>query len=374
LKLISRLDVGSKNWDELVNLSPDGSMFSLFGWQDLIISVTQWGLVDFSFGLTDNGILVAVVPLQFNTYTGKMQSSGWGGSGPVILKLLKGKTRERVMSHALELCLSFSRNCGASSFEFSLQPTIQTCIENNWAVNKFVFYGFEDLSEIAQIIDLRKPTDELWKDLSYDARRQIRIAREKGYLVKRLNWRDELDNYYNLHQETYKRTGATPHPKAYFSGIMSITAEAGYSVLWGALSADGRIVAYHNAAWFSPGGCYHTGCSLTEAGENGVGYLLLWEAMLGAKESGLNWYDCGTISPNSSDMKQRNITTFKTKFGGDPHRVIIAKILLDTGKWTKLSTLIKEIIPSFMKIPLRRVLRIYLKSLSTFKLGKQKLK
>jgi hypothetical protein len=303
-------------------------VFSLFGWQDLILVVQQWGLEEFSFGLRENGKLVAAVPLQFNPHNGSMSSSGWGGSGPVLLGSLTGKIRQRVMQAALDHCVDFARERGASHFDLSLNPVTRTSIDSAWGVNPFSFYGFDDRSGLSQVIDLDPSVDELKAGLTADARRQIRIAQEHGYTVERADWGSQLDRYYALHRDTYQRTGVQPHPKEYFAGLATYMAPSNHSVLWLARSREGEPVAYHNAAWFGEGGYYHTGCSAKTANDLGVSYILFWEALLGAKAAGLRWYDCGAIFPNATESKQRGLTTFKTKFGGEAHRLFKAEVKL----------------------------------------------
>jgi hypothetical protein len=52
---------------------------------------------------------------------------------------------------------------------------------------------------------------------------------------------------------------------------------------------------------------------------------------MGAKASGLRWYDCGAIFPGkSATQKQKGLTIFKTKFGGQPHRLFAAEIDLQS--------------------------------------------
>lgn len=171
------------------------------------------------------------------------------------------------------------------------------------------------------MIDLSKSEDELWADLTSDARRQIKQAREAGLLVERVDWAQHLDRYYELHVATYTHTGVSPHPRAYFAGITGHTAPSGHSVLWGVSTPAGELVAYHNAAWFGAGAYYHTGCSADYSGFSGASYLLFWEAMLGARRAGIRWYDCGAVFPGkTSSEKQKGLSTFKTKFGGQPHR------------------------------------------------------
>jgi len=325
LVMLTRADIDREKWDGLVSGSPDGWVFSLYGWQELILAVADWCLEDFSFGVVESGRLVAVVPLQFDPRSGRMASSGWGGSGPVIATGVRLQDHARIVRVALDHCLHQAQVCQASVLEMSCSPVTGTATENRWGVNPFLFYGYEDISILSQVVDLRRSEEELWNDLSGDARRQIRKAEQAGTTVDRVVWADSLEDYYRLHQETYRRTHVTPHPFAYFQGIAHAMGAMGHSVLWRACAFDGTILAYHNSAWFNRGGYYHTGCSVEHVAEQGAGYLLFWKALLGAKEAGLWWYDCGAIFPNATDAKQKGLTTFKTKFGGEAHRAFQAK-------------------------------------------------
>lgn len=349
IQIIQRMNIAAPAWDEVVTSSPDGWVFSLYDWQDLILNVRQWGLVDFSFGLQEDGKFVAVIPLQFNPYNDTISSSGWGGSGPVLSNKLIGKNRKRVIQLALNHCEAEAKRCNAALLDFSVSPVTKTSLQSLWGVNPFVFYGLQDCSELSQVIDLSYSEDQLWAEISADARRQIRIAREKGCVIKRLNWIESVDQYYELHCETYQRTGVEPHPKEYFGGIANYIAPKDYSVLWGAYSGDGEIQGYHNAAWFGEGGYYHTGCSTAQANQSGINYLLFWEAIMGAKSAGLRWYDCGAIFPNAKDSKQHGLTTFKTKFGGEAHRLFRSQLPIQKSGITPSTVSIRECLALLLK-------------------------
>lgn len=322
---VSRADIAAAEWDDLVCGSADGWSYGLHGWQDLILRVEPWGLREHSFALRENGKLVAVVPLQFNANTGLMASSGWGGAGPILAGGLAPKSRRRIMDAALSQSVEMARQAGAAAFEISLMPVTLTCLTAAWGVNPLVLHGMEDVSGLSQVIDLTASEETLWQGLSADARRQVRLARDAGYHVERVDWLLSLDQYYALHCETYHRTGVSPHPREYFAGIAGSMAPDGYAALWCVRDAEGTAVGFHNDVWFRKAAYYHTGCSASGRGVSGAGYLLFWEAMKGARAAGIEWYDCGAVFPNADDPKQRGLTTFKTKFGGEMHRLFRAR-------------------------------------------------
>jgi len=323
--VLSRDAVGKLEWDTIVRASPDGWTFALYEWQELILQVERWGLQDLSFAMQENGKLIAVVPLQLNPHSGIAASSGWGGAGPILVAGLTPKARRRVMDEALSQSAEIALRAGASAFEVTLMPVTKTSLTAAWGVNPLALSSFEDVSGLSQVIDLSVSEELIWQGFSSDARRQIRLAQDAGYCVERVDWLESLDHYYALHCETYVRTGVPPHPRSYFAGIAERMAPRGNAALWCVRDKDGTAVAYHNDSWFGEAAYYHTGCSATGSATSGSGYLLFWEAMLGARRSGILWYDCGAVFPGTDNSKQQGLTTFKTKFGGETHRLFRAR-------------------------------------------------
>lgn len=302
-------------------------MFSLAGWIDCVNGVSQWRLDDHSFCVFDGNELVGVLPLHFSRSDKILCSGGWGGSGPVLASFLSLKKRRKVVRAMVEHVSGIGVELDAHAFDFWMSPTTRTSREARWGVNPFVEFGLEDVSGVSCVVDLNFSEDELWKGLSKTARHAVRNAREAGYVVEQVKWSEHLDSYNDLHRQTYIRTGVEPHPKDYFRGIESMSSREGSYVLWAARKEGGDIVAYHNAAFFDDGGMYVTGCSNAQALETGANYLLFWNAMLGMGQLGCRWYDCGEIFPSAeTGSKAAGLTTFKQKFGGEPHRFFKSRI------------------------------------------------
>lgn len=319
--------VTSQQWDDLVRSSPDGWPFALTNWRKVILSVQEWQLQDHSFALAENGQLSAVVPLQLDTRSGVLGMTGWGGCGPIVAAGLEGSARDAVIGSAMTTVEGIAEQTGARSLRFSIPPVTQSAIENVQGVNSLAYHGLQglqDLSGIAQVIDLSVDEPVLWRGLSETARQTVRKAEKAGVAVRRADWSSAVDDYYRVHIENYRRTGVEPHPKTYFAGIAREMGSGGYSVLWVARTAGGQPIAFHNDMHFGSGAWYHTGCSLAAALDNGANYLLFWHAMMGAKAAGHRWYDCGEIFPQGGNTKQNGLTLFKTRFGGRPHRFLKA--------------------------------------------------
>ncbi|EFO33989.1 hypothetical protein TRICHSKD4_0593 [Roseibium sp. TrichSKD4] len=325
-EVITRSDITQVKWDKLVCGSPDGWVFSLWGWQELILAVPRWGLEDYSFGVMSAGQLIAVVPLQYNPSAAALMSSGWSGSGPILKAGISAKQRTSTLRYIVDHCERLARACGASKVIYAVSPVTQTSLCQSWGVNWFEMLGMRDTSRLSQVIDLSQTENQLWSNLSNLAKRKIKKSKKHGYYVERVNWLDHVEKYYEIHTQTYQRTGVVPHPKEYFAGIASNLANDGYSILFRALDSEGNTCAFHNMARFQEGAYYHTGCSTPTAAEAGGNYMLFWNAMLEAKKIGVRWFDAGWIFPHGASEKQKGLTHFKTRFGGQVHRSFFAEL------------------------------------------------
>ncbi len=311
-------------WDAAVAISDDTWMFHTTRWIEMTASV--WPLDNRYFTARKNGRMVGGFALQVapggrrpwirpRAYSTKM-----GTGGPFAVKGLGAKARERTFLALNEAVLARGREQRLGGLECSLPPLAPKSMGNVRGINPLVALGWNDISTHTQIVDLSLPVPELESALSRLTRRKIKRSSAEGYTVAQEDWGKSLDEYYQVHQETYHRTGASPHPKAYFDAIAGQFAPQGNAVLWVCRNSAGEPVAFYNCARFAEGAVSWTACSRTGHGEAGVNYLLLWRSMLGAKEEGFRWYEVGEIFPGTSDEKLKGLSTFKSKFGGELYR------------------------------------------------------
>lgn len=313
-------------WDALVRSSPDGWAWGLYDWQDVALSYERLGLQDRGFALSAPSGLVAVMPLHIIPAERRLASSGFGIAGPMLAPGLSERQRRKVLTALFDAVFEIARNEECVAIDVGASPVCTSSLESRWGVNPFLEFGFRDVSEVTRIIDLRDDVQTLYAALSDDAKQKIKRAENLGYRVSRASWPDLLDDYYRVHRETYHRTGVLPHERSYFEGIANKMAASGYSQLWAGFGPDGRPVAFHNAARFNQAGYYHTGCSETACLDSGVNFLLLWRAILGAKEDGCSWYEVGHVFPGVAEGKSRGLTVFKSKFGGKMHRHFLGRL------------------------------------------------
>lgn len=328
MKFVSIDRLAPEAWDDLVRRSPDGWCWGTHAWQRLVVDVPRWRFQECGFGVELDGRLVAVVPLHFQPDVRYLASSGWGLTGPILAPGLPSRLERRIMAGIFEECRHIGAERGALWLEAGMRTATQRSLASRWGVNPLVFFGFTDESQHSKVINLRLDEERLWADLSDKARQPIRKARREGYSVQRVEWREMLDIYYDIHCETYTRTGVPPHPREYFSGIADRMAPAGYNTLWAGVAPDGEIVAFHNTARFQNVGYYHTGCCRTAPLASGVNYLLVWSAILGLRQENGTWYEVGEVFPGVTAGKEYGLSLIKSRFGGEVHRSFRGKFSL----------------------------------------------
>ncbi|WP_161539643.1 GNAT family N-acetyltransferase [Paramagnetospirillum kuznetsovii] len=292
----------------------------------MVSDVTAWHVLDLSFGAVENGALVAAVPLSFSPDGGCLASPWFGASGPVIAEGLHWRQQRRLLVAIMDRVRQLAAEHGARSVEFSLSPTSPRSLANRWGINPLAAFGLKDVSTQSRLIDLTLGEAALWEGLSKDSRYQVRRARAAGYTVERRPWGEMLDDYYRTHVETYQRTGASPHPKAYFDGVARLMAAQGRAELWVGLAAGKTPVAFQNIARFDGRFKYWTGCSSGEHLDSGVNYLLMWSAIASAATENGQWFEMGETFPGEVSSKNAGLTTFKSKFGGEDHRSFKGRI------------------------------------------------
>ena len=236
--------------------------------------------------------------------------------------------RAWIIAEALCEAMKRSAASGAVRLDIASSPVTRRAISGDGDNRAYVASGFVDRSLRSQVIALNLSEQDIWMGFSKTARNLVRRAEKAGYRVEQVDWEANLDTYYDMHTETYTRTGVTPHPKSYFRGIAKHIAASGSARLFAILTPAGEPIAFHNMAVLGQGAYYHTGCSREIAANEGVGYLLMFGAISAARSSGIARYDCGWIFPEAREGKQKGLTLFKTRFGGKPRQSFRAELSL----------------------------------------------
>ncbi len=186
--------------------------------------------------------------------------------------------------------LGFSQNCAGDGFE-TIQP-------------RFNYRLYLD----------GRGEDELFANLTQKTRYNVRIAQKKGVQV-RVADKDALDDFVRLMAVTGERDGFSIRPKAYFARFLS--AMGPYARLYMAYY-EGCAVAGAVTTNFGKKTCYVYGASDNLFRNVMPNYLIQWEMIRWAAETGCAVYDFQGVSGNLSEENNPlyGLYRFKRGFGG----------------------------------------------------------
>jgi lipid II:glycine glycyltransferase (peptidoglycan interpeptide bridge formation enzyme) len=166
------------------------------------------------------------------------------------------------------------------------------------------------------VIDLRDGIDRVWEGMQQRTRRRVRKAERLGVTVRPAS-PDDLDVYYGLHVETYRRTGARPEPREYFAAILEQCIPAGLTHAFIA-ELDGVPIAAHTFGVLDDAACYWTGASNETGLECGANHLVHWTAIRSLVSNDIAWYLTGEAF-DATEGKLWGLNEFYRSFGGALH-------------------------------------------------------
>lgn len=319
LRAVPRAEVDRAAWDAFVDGADEAWLWHRYDLQDAL--ATWPGRRDGSLAVLDRaGELVGVVPLQVVEYRLKrilprrrIESVG----GPALANRLSRRERARV--HEVVVARLLAMAAGQAAREISVTLTAaapsfrgQRCPR----VNPLLALGMENTLSQTWVVDLRRGREALWAGLKGRARTAVRKAQKSGVTVRRADGAGDLDTYYGLHRENYARTGARPHPKAYFAAIWAHFVSRGLARILFA-EHGGNVIAAANFGVFKEAAVYWSGASDGLGLELGANVLLQWSAMKDLAAEGLSWVETGEAFPGAPDGKERRLSEFKESFGGE---------------------------------------------------------
>ncbi|MFA5076753.1 MAG: peptidoglycan bridge formation glycyltransferase FemA/FemB family protein [Patescibacteria group bacterium] len=164
------------------------------------------------------------------------------------------------------------------------------------------------------IIDLTRPTEEIFSSFHPKTRYNIRLAEKKGLAIRESKTDTDLETFWQLLQKTYNKQGIKTHPKDYYQKLLTIQA-----IHESPLTAHLYLAEYQNKT-IAAHLCYTYGDTFTYAhGGSDYDYhqlmaphLLQWHQIQTAKNAGFKNYDFWGID----EKRWPGVTRFKLGFNG----------------------------------------------------------
>jgi GNAT acetyltransferase-like protein len=330
LCILSRAAVNRGRWDEFVEASDEAWLWHRFEFQDLL--ATWPGRSDLSFAVCeagDSSRVLAAIPLH-SVEVRRARVLPWvtfeSLGGPALGVGAGVKERQRIYERIREHLLEIAGQAGAVQIDLGLAPLAPAFRgERCPRVNPLLVLGGENSLTQTVVADLRHSEAALRAAYSKTTRWELRRIEQENLRIREAAGETDLQTYYQLHRETYERTGAHPHPIEYFRGIFQRFVPRGWSrILF--LERDGQVVAAQNTAIHKRAALYWTGASRTEklGGEN---KLLLDRQIHHARLAGCEWYEIGEAFPNASGGKLKGLSDFKRSLGGELYPLYRTRIV-----------------------------------------------
>ncbi len=171
--------------------------------------------------------------------------------------------------------------------------------------------------------------NELLKQMHQKTRYSVRLAQRRGVAVEQCRFSERnVDLFFGLLEDTSERNEFGIHTRQYYADFLEIFEDDALMLL---ARVEGQVAAGLVAARYGTEAIYMYGGSSSEHRAHGAAFLLQFEAMKWARESGCVRYDLWGIpedDPSTASEQGdriagtkgedwRGLYRFKTGFGGD---------------------------------------------------------
>lgn len=316
-RIVLRPAIDKAQWDAFVESSDTAWFYHLHDYCAI------WGAwpnrSDLSFALLDpvSSKLVAVVPaFKLNDKRMVVWNTIDVFGGIACDPKLHDKARRAVLAAANEELRRLAREHQAQEIRFSISPMTPFVRGDNCPrISPLLELGCVNTMGCAWVADLRNSKEDLWKKFGKGAKSSVNKAQKLGVTTRISQSEQDLERYYAIHCETYRRTGVDPQPRPYFEGIWKHFLGTGRAVMFFA-DYQGETIAAANFAIYKKSAYYWTGCANAAGLSTGSGAFLQWTAMQWMLANGVEWYEVGEAYPGAKDGKLKQLSDFKKDFGG----------------------------------------------------------
>jgi len=153
----------------------------------------------------------------------------------------------------------------------------------------FISSSYTNQPRATTILNLNTDLDSLFKQMRKRTQEYIKYSSRSGVTIRRGNHRD-LKAFFSLMKETGKRGHFPSRSLEYYEQEWNSFTGDNQAVLFLAYFQD-QLLAAHMDFCFGDHAAYFHGCSINDYKQQRPNYLLMWEAIIWAKEQGCHTYD-----------------------------------------------------------------------------------
>ncbi len=224
-----------------------------------------------------------------------------------------------ISSGALAECLAEIKKHteGISPLFLRIEPSLENTGQNIELLKRA---GLKKVAphqpDTSRIIALTASKDDILSAMEAETRYAIRAAERRGVIIRILRTAEEKEKnfeaFWELFEETNRRRGLARHDKAYYRGVALLGGEC-HSEMFLA-EHEGVVIAGAIFVYFAGRAEYLYAATRSGFGRLNAPTLIIWNAILRAKEKGCTIFDMWGIS--HTNERWRGVTAFKKGFGG----------------------------------------------------------
>lgn len=310
LTAVRYAEIDRNSWDAFVHTSDEAWLWHTYDFQYTLDTWRYYEAISIALIDKDTGTIVAVLPLFLIKGIRIDSFGGYAATNDLPPKQLKA-----LLGFVEEYLGNLARKHAVGEIHLTLPPMARSYAgERCPLVNPLLWIGCENTLTQTWVVDLRGGKEAVWNNMDGRARTAVRKAEKNGVTVRHAAPND-LDTYYALHCNTYRRTGATPHPEEYFRAIWERFLPDGRALILIA-EHDKKTLAMGNFAAFKSNGLYWTGASSEQGLDLEANSLIQWRAIEWMIDKRFTLHEIGEAFPHARSGKEKGLNDFKSSFGG----------------------------------------------------------
>jgi len=287
-------------WDDMVNSSPQGSVFHLSDWIKTCADSQNNDYV--LYGVYKNCELIAGLPLIMKKYKGilkygtsSISLTPYGGFLLPENSSTKVRENEQRNNQIIEAVLS----------EVHKEKLLRTQIINPpefYDIRPFTWNNWKAKVYFTYILDLNKDT---WANISKKTRNIIRKG-QKNSISTEVYWDNEL--YWKLNLDTYGKQGKNPpFSKDYLISLMNLINEKNLGEMWVARMPNGNVISAEVILWDNKMAHRWSAAACYEYRDTGGTSLLLYDIFESLQKRG---YDKINLMAANTPQLTKFVTGF----------------------------------------------------------------
>lgn len=315
------------DWNKFCQASDQAWFWHTTDWQEYILSYvseTRPKKENMSFMVYRENEIVAVMPLiceTVKTATGIIKEfsfDGWRVPAPALANNLAMAKKDEIYEIIFGEIDRLAEEKEVKKAKLGIESLAPEFLAGQIPHNYLMKFGYLDVSLNTQIIDLRKPEEELWQELRRNHRRNI--LKGKEFKINFFNSENLTEEIFISYKKAHiKAAGRQVRPDKTYE-LMREWIKLGMAFL-AVVEADGKQIGFEYYSVYKNNVYGFSAANDPEHGHLPVRHFLEWKAILWMKHQGFNFYEIGlqqygNLFYDFPSEKQINISHFKKGFGG----------------------------------------------------------